>query len=615
MKTNDLRLGLYARVSTDRQAEQRTIASQLEALRQRLVADGGTVQGEREFIDDGYSGSTLLRPALERLRDQAAQGALDRLYVHSPDRLARNFAHQMLLLEELQRSGLEVVFLNHKIGESPEGDLLLQVQGVIAEYERAKIRERGRRGKLHAARTGQVSALASAPYGYRYVAKRAGDGTARYEVVPDAARVVQQMFAWVAQERLSLRAVGRRLEKLGIPSPTGLSRWSSSTMAALLNNPAYQGQAAFGRRQAVPRRPALRPRRGRPQVPRRPCSFVRATTPPILIPVPALVSAELFAAVAEQLAENRRRHRERRAGARQLLQGLIVCGGCGYAFHGGLCRPRRRYYRCGSCRAVGAAVIRCSVGSLRAERVEAAVWQDVCALLRQPHKIEEEYRRRLQDPPGQERRPGAQPSTGMIEKVKRSIARLIDLYSDGLVERTELEPRLQQARQRLRQLEDQAQQEASRLAEQAELRLALTCLQDFAGRVEQGLEHADWQTQRAVIRALVKRVEVTAQEIRIVYRVAPVPFVENPSGGVLQHCPTRLRVLHTHTRMATMPRCHPRTRLVEPCLPGNTRSRRNLLFGRGLRRCISRPPSARPPRLAAVGRKHAGAVRSSVREQ
>jgi hypothetical protein len=84
------------------------------------------------------------------------------------------------------------------------------------------------------------------------------------------------------------------------------------------------------------------------------------------------------------------------------------------------------------------------------------------------------------------------------------------------------------------------------LAEQAELRLALTCLQDFAGQVEQGLEHADWQTQRAVIRALVKRVEVTAQEIRIVYRVAPVPFVESPSGGVLQHCPTRLRVLHTH---------------------------------------------------------------------
>jgi site-specific DNA recombinase len=172
--TAHLRLGLYARVSSDRQAEQGTIASQLAALRARIAADGGRSDAALEFLDDGYSGGTLLRPALERLRDQAAQGALDRLYVHSPDRLARNFALQVLLLEELQRAGLGVVFLNHCLGQSPEGDLLVQVQGVIAEYERAQIRERGRRGKLHAARSGQVSALASAPYGYRYVPKHAG---------------------------------------------------------------------------------------------------------------------------------------------------------------------------------------------------------------------------------------------------------------------------------------------------------------------------------------------------------------------------------------------------------------------------------------------------------
>jgi site-specific DNA recombinase len=168
MKTSDtLRIGLYARVSSDRQAEERTIDSQIATLRERIQADGGQVDGELEFIDDGYSGGTLLRPALERLRDQVAQGALDRLYVHSPDRLARNFAHQVLLLEEFGRAGLEVVFLKHALGESPESDLLLQVQGVIAEYERAKIRERVRRGKLRSARSGQFSVLGSAPYGYR----------------------------------------------------------------------------------------------------------------------------------------------------------------------------------------------------------------------------------------------------------------------------------------------------------------------------------------------------------------------------------------------------------------------------------------------------------------
>jgi site-specific DNA recombinase len=396
-----LRLGWYARVSGDRQAEERTIDSQVAALRERIAADGGRVEGELEFRDDGYSGGTRLRHALERLRDLAAQGALDRLYVHSPDRLARNFAHQVLLLEELAGAGVEVVFLNHALGQSPEGDLLLQVQGVIAEYERAKIRERIRRGKLHAARSGQVSVLGRAPYGYRYVRKQEGGGE---------------------------------------PSPAGQARWGATSVAAILNNPAYRGQAAFRRHQVVPRQPPLRPVRGKTEVPRRPYSVVRSGEP-IFVPVPALVSAEDFAA-AEQLAENRRR-RERRAGARHLLQGLVVCGDCGYAFVGSSHRARPRAYhyyrRCGS-RAPGAGPGRCPVGGARGDPLEAAVWADICALLRQPQRIEAEYQRRLHEPAGASPTRGLEPLSRVIEKVKRSIARLLDLYSDGLLERSELGP-------------------------------------------------------------------------------------------------------------------------------------------------------------------------------
>src|SRR5215468_5357418 len=149
-----MRAAIYARVSSERQAQQDTIASQIQALRARVSEEGLTLDEELCFIDDGYSGSTLVRPALERLRDQAAAGAIDRLFVHSPDRLARKDAYQVLLLDELKRCGVEVVFLNRPIGHSPEEDLLLQVQGMVAEYERAKILERSRRGKLHAARRG-----------------------------------------------------------------------------------------------------------------------------------------------------------------------------------------------------------------------------------------------------------------------------------------------------------------------------------------------------------------------------------------------------------------------------------------------------------------------------
>jgi site-specific DNA recombinase len=218
---NECRAGLYARVSSEQQAQQNTIASQLEALKQRIQQDGMVVEEEFCFVDEGYSGSTLLRSSLERLRDVAAAGALDRLYVHSPDRLARKYAYQVLLIDELRRCGVEVMFLNRTIGTSPEDELLLQVQGMLAEYERAKIMERSRRGKRHAARRGSVNVLAGAPYGYRYVSKHEGGGEASYQIVLEEAGVVRQIFEWVGQERRSLRAVCRRLAQEGIASPRG----------------------------------------------------------------------------------------------------------------------------------------------------------------------------------------------------------------------------------------------------------------------------------------------------------------------------------------------------------------------------------------------------------
>ena len=162
-------------------AKEQTIASQIEVLKRRIADDGLECDAELCFVDDGYSGSSLIRPALDRLRDQAAAGAIDRLYVLSPDRLSRKYAYQVLMLEELVRCGVEVVFLNNPLGKNPEENLLLQVQGMIAEYERAKIMERSRRGKQHAARRGSVSVFSGAPYGYRYVSKHEGDGEARFQ--------------------------------------------------------------------------------------------------------------------------------------------------------------------------------------------------------------------------------------------------------------------------------------------------------------------------------------------------------------------------------------------------------------------------------------------------
>jgi len=198
-----IRAAFYARVSSEQQAAAHTIESQTAALIERAQRDGTPVPPERQFVDDGYSGATLIRPALDRLRDLATVGAIDRIYVHSPDRLARNYAYQVLLLDEWRRCGVELVFLNRPLGQSPEDDLLLQVQGIVAEYERAKIMERSRRGKKHAAQRGSLNVMSNAPFGYRYVSVREGGGQARFEPVAEQARIVQQIFSWIGRDRCS----------------------------------------------------------------------------------------------------------------------------------------------------------------------------------------------------------------------------------------------------------------------------------------------------------------------------------------------------------------------------------------------------------------------------
>lgn len=267
-----LRVALYARVSGDRQVEDDTIASQLDLLERRILVDGLSVPTELRFLDDGYTGETLLRPGLERLRDVAAAGGIDRVYIECPDRLARDYAYQMVLVDELRRHGVEVIFLNGDLDESPQGRLLLQVQGIIAEYERTKIRERCRRGRLFAARSGRISILSGAPYGYRYVTKQEGGGEARYRIVPGEAQVVREIFTWVGIEGCSLGHVCRRLRERGIVTRGGKTRWDRSTVLDMLRNPAYMGEAHFNKVHCVPARPRRRPGAVSPSFP--------AVTPP-----------------------------------------------------------------------------------------------------------------------------------------------------------------------------------------------------------------------------------------------------------------------------------------------------------------------------------------------
>jgi site-specific DNA recombinase len=539
------RAAIYARVSSKQQADANTIASQIEALKARVLADGLRLEPELCFIDEGYSGGTLLRPALECLRDQSAAGAFDRVYVHSPDRLSRSYPYQVLLVEELQRDGVDIVFLNHDIGRSPEENLLLQVQGMMSEYERAKILERSRRGKRYAAKAGIVNVLCGAPYGYRYIGKYEGGGQARYEVIDAQAEVVRQIFSWVALDRCSIGQVCRQLQEREIPSPKGKNYWDRTTVWAILKNAAYIGQARFGKTRVGPQRPRLRVQRGKPTQSRKDSStYDTPVEEQIAIPVPAIVEEAVFAAVAEQLAENRQRRRERQCGNRYLLQGLLVCGECGYAYYGkplsvSASKGKSRdyaYYRC-----VGMDAYRfggqrvCGNRQCRTDLVDQAVWQDVCSLLSDPERVRREYESRSRGVRKKSGRPVEQLER-LIGSVRRGITRLIDAYQEGFVERDEFEPRIRAAKERLAKLETEAKAVADRKSEAQETQAAIDRLESFGSRVRDGLKDADWATRREIMRSLIRKVEVGTDSIRIEYRVGPLPFDQGPNGADSQHC-------------------------------------------------------------------------------
>jgi site-specific DNA recombinase len=340
---------IYARVSSTRQKEDQTIASQTAALREMAERSGLDVAPDWVFEDEGYSGATLIRPALERLRDLAAQMPIDVVLCHSPDRLARRYAYQALLIDEFARAGTEVRFVNGPKGETPEDEFLIQFQGMIAEYERAQIAERTRRGKAHRARAGTVNVLSGAPYGYRYL-RRCETADARYEVVEEEAAVVRELFRRYAQDQCSIAELIRWLNAQGVLTRKGKDRWDRSTVWGMLRNPAYVGRAGFMKTMRVEQRARVN-RTARQQgrsVSRHPMTRPRANEDWITIAVPAIVSEETFTMAARRLEENRR-FASRNAKEPSLLMGLVACQSCGYAYYRTSTRTKKRklyYYRC-----------------------------------------------------------------------------------------------------------------------------------------------------------------------------------------------------------------------------------------------------------------------------
>ena len=388
--------------------------------------------------------------------------------------------------------------------------------------------------------------LSTAPYGYRYIGKRDGGGEARLEIVAEEAHVVAQIFDWVGRQRATIAEVCRRLRQAGECTRSGKTWWDRATVWGMLKNPAYTGSAAFGKTRVGPMRGRLRPQRGACEQPRRAYSTYDVPSDQwIPVPVPAIISEDLFEAVTEQLRENQRRARGRSRGQRYLLQGLLTCQRCGYAYTGKAIsrkaakgRPRNyAYYRC-----IGTDAYRfgghrvCPNTQVRTDLLDAAVWREVRGLLEDPQRLEEEYRRRLTR---SSRALGTYDAAHVgvyVSKLRRGIARMIDSYAAGLIEKDEFEPRIKRAKERVAKLEEHMKQLADEASLKTQLELIVGKLDDFAATVKEGLDKPDWSTRRELIRALVRRIDVGEEQVNVVFRVDPGSLAQGTKGSFLQHC-------------------------------------------------------------------------------
>ena len=523
---------IYARVSSERQRQDETIQSQTAGLHELAAQRGLLVIEDLVFEDDGFSGATLTRPALERLRDRAAEGAFEVLLCHAPDRLARRYAYQVLLLEELARSGVEVCFAKEpERGGTPEDELLRQFQGMIAEYERAQIAERTRRGKAHRARGGSQAVMSGAPYGYRYV-KKADHCDAYWEIDEVQAQVVREVFARYVDEGVSIGELARWLTARGVPTKTGKMRWDRSTVWAMLRNPAYRGQAAFGKTKTSERHGGpTRTTRARGE--RHGRRLTRQDQPAekwTFIPVPPLITEQTFELAQARLVANAH-FSKRNTKELSLLQGVLVCRECGYSYYRTSTRTSNKrisYYRCigqDGWRHPGGK--RCTSRPVRADEIDPLVWSEVRRLLEHPELVQAEINRRLTalrtEHPAARRRDTLQRD---LTRADSAVTRLIEAYQEQLISLDELRARTPQLRKRQSTLQAQLDALDAELNNAATyLKLADT-LEGFLGRLNDGLEQLDTSEQQRVLRLVVREVLIGGDDDTITIRHS----IPSPTG-------------------------------------------------------------------------------------
>ena len=516
-----MRVALYARVSTTRQAQAQGIEQQLDRLRAAAGERGWEMDDQHVYRDDGYSGARIGRPGLDRLRDHAALAELDLVLVTAPDRLARNYVHQVLLIEELAGHGCQVEFLDRPMSADPHDQLLLQIRGAVAEYERTLIAERMRRGRQAKLRAGTLLPWTTAPFGYRLDPERPRRADA-VRVDPGEAVLIAQLFDWYLEPGATIYQLAARLTDLGVPTPRGGPRWNVASVRGILRNPAYAGRALSNRTQVAPargRRSAMLPAGpGQSHAPRPEEDW-------IAVPVPPIVSEEIFAQVQAKLDANQQ-CAARNTRHEYLLRALVSCGACRLSCTGRQVAKGYRYYLCrGRTDPLRAAQgQRCTARYIPAAQLDELVWADLCALLTDPAQAARALARAQGGAWLPQELQARQAAIGQaLGQLDRQQQRLLDAYLAEVVTLPELDRKRQDLDRRRDTLLAQQRQLDAAARQRLELGAVADGIEAFCQTVRAGLATATFEQRRQLAELLIDCVVVTDGDVEIRYVLPTSP--------------------------------------------------------------------------------------------
>jgi len=517
-----MRTALYARVSSQRQEKEKTIGSQLDALRR--YASDNALELVEEFTDEGYSGARLDRPGLDRMRDQAEHGSFELLLTYCSDRLARKFVLQALILEEMEQFGVKVIFLEGGAADDPQSKLMHQITGAVAEFERAKITERYRRGKLYRARRGEIVSP-DVPYGYRRIARR--DGIAAHaEIEPTAAIVVRRIYHDYVEHGLSVRQIAKTLTLERIPTPGGAGQWSWSTVDRILREEAYIGTYYYNRKHCVAVDDGQGKKRQRYKCTERPKEEW------IAISVPPIVDLQTFHQAARRGRDNQSFAPRNLKEEAYLLRRLVRCGRCGSScssitskqISGG--QPRTsHYYVCSRKNSGFLKQERCGQRQIRADVLDEMVWEEVSVRLQDPKLVYEAYQERHTHDSDPGRSTSDEPDQRVEEQLKganKELSRLLDAYQCGAIELTELQRRRKLIDSKL-ELLTREKEVLARMAKEKERDSDIQSgLEEFANLVSTNLSHISFENRQKLLRTVLDKVVVKDWRVDVFYNI-PLP--------------------------------------------------------------------------------------------